>query len=867
MATNIGQVVVSLALESARFVAGARKTEQAQQRLNTRLARFERVAKRYARTFDRRVNQAIRPRNFLLLGGALAAAAKKNIEYADSIAKTARGLKLGAEQFQRYRQAAEVSGLSVEKFDKAAKGLIVRTGELSRTDSQLATTLRDLNPALLLTLQSVESTDEAFRASVSAIGSANTHFEASAIAAALFGSRVGPDMVRFANQGIGAIDAYGDRIQSMGGVISADLLPAAERMQDQFTEMERVLYAQTIKAFVANEEAIGKLADTITNKLPAAFETLIKSLQWFVDNGETLIRIFGALQGAKIGALVGKNPYAALAGGVFGALTPELFQAGQVAFGDSEENARKQQAAAAALTPSTAALFGVENTGQTALAATPAANPPRQAAPANTATELPFQLAGQIDQIKAALANIRPQAVSATDAVANLMAGLAGVAKERAAGLTADANKEALAAEQLAREKLAAFTEDAANKSFEGLDKQIILHRLNNQLIGQEGIERARTLALIEAENIRQSTGLTLGENAIAMLEEQFKVVTDLEEAGKKRTENTQMQNAAMERQTELARGLAVNPEQQELMDLQAISASPPEGVDINQEALNERMLELRETMNQLTFPETLKMGMEELVAGAGNLQQSFGTLVTDGIGGLTSGFSHAIANGQKLDDVFAGAVKSMIAGVIELGIQWILMHALNMKGSAAAATAQTAAIGTVATAQAGATAASVAQNTAAATTSAAAWTPAAIASSIGTFGGAIAFGAIALALISQFREGGMVRGRGSGTSDSIPAMLSNGEFVMPADVVAKHYRELEMMRQGHDPVMPFAMRDGGLAGISQGIDGEGEEGDFTPVTIQNNISLDGEPFLVSMNEASVGLHGRGIVRRRRSAA
>ena len=43
------------------------------------------------------------------------------------------------------------------------------------------------------------------------------------------------------------------------------------------------------------------------------------------------------------------------------------------------------------------------------------------------------------------------------------------------------------------------------------------------------------------------------------------------------------------------------------------------------------------------------------------------------------------------------------------------------------------------------------------------------------------------------FSEGGLksldntyVQGAGDGTSDSIPAMLANGEFVIPADVVSK---------------------------------------------------------------------------------
>ena len=35
--------------------------------------------------------------------------------------------------------------------------------------------------------------------------------------------------------------------------------------------------------------------------------------------------------------------------------------------------------------------------------------------------------------------------------------------------------------------------------------------------------------------------------------------------------------------------------------------------------------------------------------------------------------------------------------------------------------------------------------------------------------------------------SGGLIRGKGTGTSDEVPAMLSNGEYVIKADVVAKH--------------------------------------------------------------------------------
>ncbi len=71
-------------------------------------------------------------------------------------------------------------------------------------------------------------------------------------------------------------------------------------------------------------------------------------------------------------------------------------------------------------------------------------------------------------------------------------------------------------------------------------------------------------------------------------------------------------------------------------------------------------------------------------------------------------------------------------------------------------------------------------------------------------------------------KNGGRVKGPGSGTSDSVPAMLSHGEFVMPADSTAKiGVQNLEAMRRAtHTPVRagtrkkmskPMMMAEGGL--------------------------------------------------------
>lgn len=77
----------------------------------------------------------------------------------------------------------------------------------------------------------------------------------------------------------------------------------------------------------------------------------------------------------------------------------------------------------------------------------------------------------------------------------------------------------------------------------------------------------------------------------------------------------------------------------------------------------------------------------------------------------------------------------------------------------------------------------------------------------------AIAQGVTSVATISaqSFAQGGLVRGPGTGTSDSINARLSNGEFVMPAMETRQYLPQLNAMRDGD-----FSM-DGGLAGGGYG--------------------------------------------------
>lgn len=71
------------------------------------------------------------------------------------------------------------------------------------------------------------------------------------------------------------------------------------------------------------------------------------------------------------------------------------------------------------------------------------------------------------------------------------------------------------------------------------------------------------------------------------------------------------------------------------------------------------------------------------------------------------------------------------------------------------------------------------------------------------------------------FAGGGMIEGPGTGTSDSIHAMVSKGEFIMPADKTAQHRGALESMRSGGLPHFSIGGIVGDVTGAVSGAVGD----------------------------------------------
>ncbi|HEN8798227.1 TPA: phage tail length tape measure family protein [Pseudomonas putida] len=150
----------------------------------------------------------------------------------------------------------------------------------------------------------------------------------------------------------------------------------------------------------------------------------------------------------------------------------------------------------------------------------------------------------------------------------------------------------------------------------------------------------------------------------------------------------------------------------------------------------------------------------------------------------ISTDITDAIMSGQlsfsTLGDIASNVVREIITGFVRMGVQMALNAALN-------ATLGTAAAG---------------QSMILAGTTATAWAPAAAMASLATLGANSVPAAAALtsttalatslAVIPGFATGGYVSGAGTGTSDSIMARLSDGEFVVNAAATKRNRALLE---------------------------------------------------------------------------
>ncbi len=262
------------------------------------------------------------------------------------------------------------------------------------------------------------------------------------------------------------------------------------------------------------------------------------------------------------------------------------------------------------------------------------------------------------------------------------------------------------------------------------------------------------------------------------------------------------------------------------------------------------------------TFVSNMDLLSQHTTTVAGTISQAFAGAFSQ----VGNAVAQIVVYGKSSEDVFRALGQQILASIIstlvQIGVQMLVMAVLGKSLQAANVAAAVAALGST-------TAASVA----AAGATASAWAPAALATSLASFGAnsapAIAGITAAAAAITTAQastaatgaggaaagglavaDGGYISGPGGPRSDSIPARLSDGEFVINAAATKRNRGLLEAINNSS------RYADGGIVGAGGGAGGgmnlnvtvENETG--TPVEIESRHDAFTGRVVLTMKEA-----------------
>lgn len=440
---------------------------------------------------------------------------------------------------------------------------------------------------------------------------------------------------------------------------------------------------------------------------------------------------------------------------------------------------------------------------------------------------------------------------------------------------------------------------------------------LDKGKISQEEYGKALAQASTNyAAAIKGSQGLTQAEQYRAQLEKQLstqRAQYSLEAAGvgmgdqqsQRLQQRVQLEQQTNDRILQLRTELANATTEKQRQDLQAQIALTQEFLPKQQAALTAGWAQMDQAM--LSPLNGWTAALQNFQASATNVAGQTQAMFTGAFSNITtsvgSAFEKMTFDGQTFGESATQVIRGLAGGVVnslgQMAAQWLVNQGIQLAfgqtsaalaaqqiaqvgavtaaeatGAAAVATAKVAADGVATASSVAATATTTAVQTAAAGTTLAAWLPAALVASIGSFGAAAVVGGGALlaafALIKGFSTGGYVSGSGTGTSDSIPARLSDGEFVVNARATKSNRALLEAINSGERvstssggalnvgvtqsqaPVVQL-FEDASRAGTAQ-TSREGDR-DFIKIWVANIFS-DGEADQAM--RAKYGLQGQG---------
>lgn len=254
-------------------------------------------------------------------GAALGLVIKKNLEFADTIGKTADRIGIATDALQKYRYIAERSGVAVATMDKGLEAFTKRLGEVRQGTGALNTYLGKLDENFKQQIIDAKSTDEALGLLFDRLQDTASASDRAALAAAAFSRTAGVHMTLMAKD----MAVLTKRFERLGLAIDKDLIRASEQGIDAITDLNWVLKANLAKTVTALAPDIARVATNMADWVAANDGFIGQNVETAIDKVgaslKTIVSTFNALPDGVVGAagtgiivrmLSGSSPLGAL---------------------------------------------------------------------------------------------------------------------------------------------------------------------------------------------------------------------------------------------------------------------------------------------------------------------------------------------------------------------------------------------------------------------------------------------------------------------------------------------------------------------------------------------------------------------------
>ena len=262
----LGSLVVSLTAQTAQFTSAMDRAANQSQKNFTSITNAAKMA-----------GAAI---GIALSGTAFVRSIKSQIDLADEVAKTSQKIGVQAEELQKLRYAADLSGVSSETLTKALSRISSEAINGNEGLKKLGIAVRDTNGRL-------KSSDQILIDVADKVSKYSDGVGKTALVTKIFGERIARDLIPFLNSGAKGIEDLKKEAEELGFVMSQETVEAAERFNDNLTRLGRAsdsLFSKIAQELLPALEDIteafiqiakeGTLVQLVSKSMLVVFQTL-----------------------------------------------------------------------------------------------------------------------------------------------------------------------------------------------------------------------------------------------------------------------------------------------------------------------------------------------------------------------------------------------------------------------------------------------------------------------------------------------------------------------------------------------------------------------------------------------------------------